>query len=211
MTFGRIKRAALAPFALALLALSASSGCRGDEASNANTNGATAPAGNAPRVTVRAGAPAPPAELQPLPASVADAPVKTLDGKTIKLSDYRGKVLVLDLWATWCRPCRDEIPHLIALGKEFGPKGVEVVGLTTEDPEIDREKVEEFTKDLKIDYTVGWADNAYALTLMAGRSSIPQTFVITRDGRVAKRMIGFSPVSSPPVLRQAVETALSMN
>src|SRR5262249_19781776 len=72
-----------------------------------------------------------------LPASVMETSFPLLEGKQHRLADYAGKVVVVDLWATWCGPCRREIPHLVALDKEFKGRGVEVIGLTTEDPAKD--------------------------------------------------------------------------
>src|SRR5262249_19812715 len=66
-------------------------------------------------------------------SAAPDYDVPTLDGNTIKLSNYRGKVLILDFWATWCPPCRQEIPQLVRISNQFRAKGVEVVGLHIDD------------------------------------------------------------------------------
>jgi thiol-disulfide isomerase/thioredoxin len=132
-----------------------------------------------------------------------------LDGKERRLTNYAGKVVVVDLWATWCGPCRVEIPHLIALAKEFKGRGLEVIGLTTEDPTKDTDKVREFAQQFKIDYPIGWANGEFALGLMQRRNSIPQTYVIGRNGQVHKYFIGFNAQTSPPQLRAAVEEAVA--
>ena len=72
-----------------------------------------------------------PAALTTLPASINDAELKAVSGAPIKLSNYAGKVLVVNLWATWCGPCRLEIPELVKLHKEFRSEGLEIVGLST--------------------------------------------------------------------------------
>jgi thiol-disulfide isomerase/thioredoxin len=171
------------------------------------------PASNTPNAPLVRNAPAPrpaaPAVLTTLPASVVDAELIAVTGKPIKLSSYAGKVLVVNLWATWCGPCRAEIPELVKLHKEFRSKGLEIVGLSTEDPEASAEKVRNFIADFEISYRVGWATNEVALTLMQGRDSIPQSFVISRDGQVTKRFIGFNPISTPPQIREAIEQALA--
>jgi thiol-disulfide isomerase/thioredoxin len=151
-----------------------------------------------------------PVAAAPLPASIMAAELKTLDGKTFKLSDYAGKVLVVNLWATWCGPCRIEIPHLIELANEYKGR-VEFIGLTNEDPVESGEKVRNFVREQNINYTVGWGTQELALGLMQGqiRNSIPQSFVITRDGRVFKRFIGFSPSQTPPQMRDALEQAVN--
>jgi thiol-disulfide isomerase/thioredoxin len=142
-----------------------------------------------------------------------EAEVKALDGSSFKLADYKGKVLLVNLWATWCGPCRSEIPDLIRVANEYGPKGVEVVGLTNEDPVADKEKVKDFVDQFKITYKIGWGDQELAMGLMQGqvRNNIPQSFIISRDGRVLRRFIGFNASETPPKLRQALEDAIKDN
>jgi thiol-disulfide isomerase/thioredoxin len=151
-----------------------------------------------------------PVVATPLPASLMATELKTIDGKAIKLSDYAGKVLIVNLWATWCGPCRIEIPHLIEIANEYKGR-VELIGLTNEDPVDDAEKVKNFMREHNINYTIGWASQEFALGLMQGqiRNSIPQSFVITRDGRVFKRFIGFSPTQTPQQMREALEQAVN--
>ena len=144
-----------------------------------------------------------------LPASIMETSFPLLEGKQHRLTDYGGKVVVVDIWATWCGPCRREIPHLVALDKEFKGRGVEVIGLTTEDPAKDVEKVRQFVSEFKINYPIGWANGEFAMGLMKGRNSIPQTYVIGRDGQVRKYFLGFNAETSPPQLRAAVEEAVT--
>jgi thiol-disulfide isomerase/thioredoxin len=146
---------------------------------------------------------APPA---PLAESVMQASINLLDGQKTKLSDYSGKVLVLDLWATWCGPCRQEIPHLVEIAKEYKSKGVEVIGLTNEDPEADVELVKSFSQAFNINYPIGWADVEMQMGLMRGRNGIPQTFIIGRDGKVLKHYVGFNPRLIPQ-MKAAIEEA----
>jgi len=147
--------------------------------------------------------------LSSLPPNIREAELRAATGSPIRLSDYSGKVLLVNLWATWCGPCRLETPELVKLHKEFQPRGVEMVGLSTENPDASAQRVVEFVKAYNVDYPVGWATPEVALTLMQGRESIPQSFIITREGRILKRFIGFSPASTPPQLRQALEDALA--
>lgn len=144
-----------------------------------------------------------------MPPEILDAELPALKGSPIKLSDYAGKVLIINLWATWCGPCRIEIPELVSLHKEFRSKGLEVVGLSTENAERSADLVREFVRQHNVNYRIGWAPPEVALTLMQGRDAIPQSFVIARDGRVVKRFIGFSATNTPRQLRQAVEDALN--
>lgn len=160
---------------------------------------------NRPSIISQPSAPPPqPADL----SAVLQAGFKTIDGKTKKLADYSGKILVVDLWATWCGPCRQEIPHLVEMASDYKSKGVEVVGLTTEDPAI-IEQVKDFSKQFKINYPVGFANPQMAYGLMNGRNGIPQTIIIGRDGKVKKHFVGFSAAISVPQMKAALDEALS--
>lgn len=143
-----------------------------------------------------------------LPPNVLDAELKSVSGNSLKLSDYSGKVLLVNLWATWCGPCRMEIPELIKLHKEFQGQGFEIVGLSTENPDTSAASVRDFVHTFGMPYAVGWATTDVELTLMGQNGNIPQSFLITRDGRVIKRFVGFSPDRTPSQLRQAVTDAL---
>lgn len=143
-----------------------------------------------------------------LPAVVLDTELKAASGDPIKLSNYSGKVMLVNLWATWCGPCRMETPELVKLHKEYQDRGVEFVGLSTEDPIASAQQVQAFVQQFQVDYHIGWATRDVALTLMQGQTSIPQSFIITRDGRIQKRLLGFHPVRTPPQLKEALESAL---
>jgi thiol-disulfide isomerase/thioredoxin len=151
-----------------------------------------------------------------LPESVMQASINMLDGQKSKLADYSGKVLVLDLWATWCGPCKQEIPYLVEMAKEYKSRGVEVIGLTNEDPEIHAEVVKDFSKTFNINYQIGWADAEMEAGLMRGRNGIPQTFIIGRNGKIFKHFVGFTSRVTPPrsssldpqKLKAAIEEAL---
>lgn len=146
----------------------------------------------------------------PLPEAVLNTELTAINRTTFKLADYRGKVVLVNLWATWCGPCRNEIPNLVSVNREFKAKGVEIIGLTSEDPKHNRLNVKAFIREYRIIYKTGWGDQSFVLALMQDqvRNNIPQTFVISRDGRVLKRFIGFSQSETPRKLRQAVEDAL---
>ena len=152
-------------------------------------------------------APAPPA-LTDLPPAVSVAPLKDANGASFKLADFFGKVMVVNLWATWCGPCRQEIPELVKLHKEFHSRGVEMIGLSTENPDASADKVRKFIQDFQIDYRIGWAPVEVAVPLMQGYDAIPQIFVISRDGWILKHFVGFSPANTSAQLKQALEDAL---
>lgn len=165
---------------------------------------------NAPKVnmTVNGAAP-PPTNVAPrmLPATALDASLKTIDGKAFKISELIGKVLVIDLWATWCGPCRSETPELVQLQTEFGPRGFEVLGLDISPDRDTREDVLDFMKEFKVNYKVAFVESDVAVSLMRG-GNIPQSLVIGRDGRVIVHFTGFDRNSTPQKLRAAIEQAL---
>ena len=149
-----------------------------------------------------------PPPVNMLPASVSDVELRAVSGAPIKLSNYAGKVLVVNLWATWCGPCRLETPELVKLHHEFRSQGVEVVGLSTETYEESSQSVPEFVQNYKVDYRVGWG-REIAGTLMQGRDAIPQSFVISRSGRIVKRFVGFNAIATPDQIREAIQEALN--
>jgi len=184
---------------LGLIAAFGVSSCNSNDAPTVSRSANSAPAG------------ADAAAKPPLPAIAWDTELKSVTGESIKLSNYSGKVLLVNLWATWCGPCRTEIPELVRLHKEYQSRGVEMVGLSTEDPVASAESVQEFVRAFKVDYQIGWATREVAIALMQGRGSIPQSLIITRNGRIKKRFVGFHPQQTPPLLKQALEEALIDN
>ncbi|HJT28618.1 MAG TPA: TlpA disulfide reductase family protein [Pyrinomonadaceae bacterium] len=158
----------------------------------------------------RPAAPTRAAALATLPQPILNAENKATSGGPIKLGDYSGKVLLVNLWATWCGPCRSETPELVKLHKEYQSRGVEMIGLSTEDPEASAQMVSDFIREYKVDYQIGWAKREVAQTLMQGRTSIPQSFVIARDGRIVKRFIGFRADLTPGQIKAALEEALAL-
>lgn len=121
-------------------------------------------------------------------------------------SDYKGKVLVLDFYATWCVPCRDSVPHLIGLQKKFEQQGLRVIGLNVGGPG-DPEEVPAFAKEFGIQYTLAIPDEDLVSFLLSDSDAIPQTFVFDREGKLVERLIGFGSGSGEQ-LDRAVESAL---
>ena len=126
-------------------------------------------------------------------------------GRRSVFSEYKGKVLVLDFYATWCGPCRDSVPHLIGLQKKYEQQGLTVVGLNVGGPG-DEEEVPAFAKRFGIQYTLATPDEDLVTLLLAGQDAIPQTFVFDRQGQLVDRLIGFGPGSGER-FDEAVETA----
>ena len=156
---------------------------------------------------------APPPAIVSLPPALRDTKLQTLDGEALKLSDFADKVVILNLWATWCGPCRQEMPELVKMSNEYKSRGLVVLGLaTTYNEHNDPVHVKEYIKSQNVPYKIIWDDGTLAAPLVQavqGKSVIPQSFVISRDGRIVKHFTGFSAFSTPQLMRQAVEEALN--
>ncbi len=143
----------------------------------------------------------PPASLRgKLDSSVNEATLPMLTGGNIKFGDLVGskKVVLVNFWATWCGPCRREIPDLIALHKQFKDKGVEIVGLTVEDPQMERNRVELFVEQFSMEYRIGFSPrDMFGLFNVANgndpRMPIPQTFIFGKDGKILDSLPGLRP------------------
>ena len=123
-----------------------------------------------------------------------------------RLTDYHGKVLVLDFYATWCQPCRQSIPRLNELQKQYGTEGLAVVGLNVGGPD-DRIKVGAFARELDIQYPLGFPDKALTDLFLSDDQTIPQTFIFGRNGELAKRLVGYDQGSGAE-LEKAIKTEL---
>jgi len=138
--------------------------------------------------------------------------VTTLDGERVSLSSVlgEGKPVLLDFWATWCGPCRMEIPHLKALHKKYSKDGLIVIGMNLEDPVQDKQSVKKFVRDFGMEYQSVFAPGQIYRYLNAGAGSyrIPQTIVFGADGAVIRRLVGYNPQMGRDVLNGAVEKAV---
>src|SRR5262245_5444311 len=160
-----------------------------------------------PELNTNASQPLP--ELLMLTESFREREIKSLDNSTFRLSDFVGKVVVINLWASWCGPCRREVPEYERVRKEYAGRDVEFIGLTTEDPRTATDRVKKFVRDVNFGFRLGWADREFARTLMNGKSAIPQTLVIDSAGRVIKHWTGYSAGRSGDRLRDTIEIASS--
>jgi thiol-disulfide isomerase/thioredoxin len=147
-------------------------------------------------------------ETSTLPESVLNRELQSLDKGSFRLADFSGKVFVVNLWATWCGPCRREIPEYEEVRKEYAARGVEFIALTTEDPRSNEERVKKFVREMRFGFRIGWLDRETALTLMNGRRVIPQTFIVAADGHVVRHFRGYSPGRGAALLRESLDIAL---
>jgi len=116
-----------------------------------------------------------------------DFSLKDADGKTVRLSDYRGKVVVLDFWATWCGPCKIEIPWFVDFQRKNKDKGFEVIGVAMDDDGWDA--VRPFASQMGINYRLVLGNDDTAQKF-GGVEALPTTFLIDRDGRIAAVHVG---------------------
>ena len=114
---------------------------------------------------------------------------KSFAGENVKLADLKGKVVVLDFWATYCPPCLEEIPHLNELQSKYG-ENLKVVGLHIGGAE-DEPRVPEFVQKLKITYSLAYPQDELSKVLLGADNSIPQTFVFDKNGKLVKKLVGF--------------------
>lgn len=118
-----------------------------------------------------------------------DFTLKDSDGKTVHLTDYRGKVVMLDFWATWCPPCKIEIPWLIDLERKNKDKGFEVLGVSMDDEGW--EVVRPFMREVGMNYRVVIGNDTTA-EMYGNVESLPETFLIDREGKIAAIHIGLA-------------------
>ena len=119
----------------------------------------------------------------------------------LDLADYRGKVVLLDFWATWCTPCRDEIPRFVEFQDKYREQGLQVIGISMDD---DAKPVRTFYKEFKINYPVALG-NEKVVEAYGGVLGLPITFLIARDGRVAAKYVGAVEMN---VIEQKIQSLL---
>ena len=122
-------------------------------------------------------------------APAPDFQLKSLDGKPLRLSAMKGKVVLLDFWATWCPPCKEEIPHFKELYAAYGPQGVEIIGISLD--QEGEEVVRAFAQREKINYPLAMGSTELTQQY-GGIRGIPTTFLIDKRGRIAKKYVGYN-------------------
>jgi thiol-disulfide isomerase/thioredoxin len=124
-----------------------------------------------------------------------------------RLADYKGKVVLLDFYATWCEPCRAETPRLVELHKQYAAQGLQVIGLNVGGAD-DRSEVPAYAKEFGIQYPLAFPDDEFADAYLGDNQNIPQAFVFDRSGNLVKRFVGYSE-SSAAELDRIVKASLT--
>lgn len=166
------------------------SACGGPQANNGSS-----PANSSKPGSQTSGAK--PSDYPPVSSGIAEGIIHLLDGSKTKLSDHKGKVVILNLWGIWCGPCRDEMPHLAAMQRQYADKGLEVFGLNIGDQSGNAEPVENIkrfaeTSNPKIDYTLARIESTMIsqFYLLSKQQVVPQTILVDREGRLRGVFIG---------------------
>ncbi len=157
-------------------------GCAKSDADKSKTAAAPAASTAAPAPAAAAAAMALP-KLGPAPKWT----LKDLNGAVVSSEQFKGKVVVVDFWATWCPPCREEIPGYIELADKYAKDGLVIVGVSLDQAGVD--VVKAFAARSKITYPLVMGDDA-AVTAFGGVEALPTTFLIDRDGQVRDRKVG---------------------
>jgi len=125
--------------------------------------------------------------LDPTGKAAPDFTLQTLDGKNVTLSSLRGKGVLLNFWATWCGPCKIEMPWFVELQKEYGPQGLQIVGVAMDDSSP--QDIQTFVKEMGVNYPVLLGKESVGQAY-GGVDVLPTTFFIGRDGKIVAREFG---------------------
>jgi thiol-disulfide isomerase/thioredoxin len=143
-----------------------------------------------------------------LPAEVMNASIPNPNGNDFRLAESKGEIRIILLWASWCGPCRVAVEELNKVSRAYARRKVEIIGLSVDDPAEDKEAFAAFIRSTKIRFKIGWPDEKLAKAILADHTLIPQILVLTTDGRVVKRLVGYNPNRSLAHLKEAVNQSL---
>jgi thiol-disulfide isomerase/thioredoxin len=116
-----------------------------------------------------------------------DFTLESLDGKNMRLSDFRGKAVLLNFWATWCAPCKIEMPWFVELQQQYGNQGLQIVGVAMDD--ASKEDIAKFAKEMGVNYPVLIGKESVG-DEYGGVPALPESFFIGRDGKIVDKIMG---------------------
>ena len=122
-----------------------------------------------------------------LASPAPDFTLQSLDGKTMRLSDFRGKAVLLNFWATWCGPCKIEMPWFVELQNQYASQGFQIVGVAMDD--ASKEDISKFAKDMGVNYPILIGKESVGEEY-GGVPALPESFLIGRDGKIVEKILG---------------------
>ena len=134
-------------------------------------------------------------------SAAANFSLQDINAHPLELANYRGKVVLLNFWATWCTPCRAEIPNFVQWQDSYGPQGLQIIGISMDDGP---QPVREFYQQFKMNYPVAVGTDKLAQSF-GGVLGLPVSFLIDRDGKIAAKYVG---VVEIPTVEQAIKSQL---
>jgi thiol-disulfide isomerase/thioredoxin len=141
--------------------------------------------------------------LDPKGKAAPDFTLESLDGKNIKLSDFHGKGVLLNFWATYCGPCKIEMPWFVELQSQYGPQGLQIIGVAMDD--ASKEDIAKFAKDMGVNYPILLGKESVG-DAYGGVNVLPTTYFIDRDGKIISREFG---LQSRSIFEDNIKKSLS--
>jgi thiol-disulfide isomerase/thioredoxin len=138
-----------------------------------------------------------------------DFSLESLDGKTMRLSDFRGKAVLLNFWATWCGPCKIEMPWFVELQNQYAAQGFQIVGVAMDD--ASKEDIGKFAKDMGVNYPILIGKESVG-DQYGGVPALPESFLIGRDGKIVDKIIGLrGKAEIEDAIKKALDTQAAKN
>jgi thiol-disulfide isomerase/thioredoxin len=136
-----------------------------------------------------------------------DFTLRELNGDSVTLEEYRGNIVLVDFWATWCAPCRLSIPELVEIQKKYGDQGVVVLGISMDDPQMFSDTyILAFKETFKMNYPILRADQKVAMDYFGTENmAIPTLFVVNREGKLTDKIVGYVPRAVENSLKRVLE------